>query len=67
MPMDRSHLKEVYPNLIQYLRRVNQGEVVAKAKKMFMATLAFYKVYLPHLMNLAISGKFLLQQTFRSR
>jgi len=64
MPMDRSHLKEVYPNLIQYLRRVNQGEVVSfqsKEKNAHGDVGFLQKVYLPHFNESGdITGHFVL-------
>ncbi|WP_420936041.1 ATP-binding protein [Alteromonas sp. A081] len=51
MPMEKSHLEDIYPHLIQYLRRVNDGEVVSfqSQERNAQGIWGFLqKVYLPH-------------------
>lgn len=64
MPMDKSHLKEVYPKLIPYLRRVKQGEVVnfQSEEQNANGEVGFLqKVYLPHFNESGeIAGHFVL-------
>lgn len=64
MPMERSHLKSVYPNLTKYLKRVNQGEVVSfqSEERNAHGEVGFLqKVYLPHFDESGeITGHFVL-------
>jgi PAS domain S-box-containing protein len=63
-PMEKSHLEEIYPNLKQYLKRVNQGEVVSfqSRERNAVGKWGFLqKVYLPHFSEDGkIAGHFVL-------
>jgi PAS domain S-box-containing protein len=51
VPIERSHLRKVYPRLAQYIKRVNNGEVVSFQSEETNAdgeTGFLQKVYLPH-------------------
>lgn len=63
-PMENSHLKDVYPNLVHYLKRVSKGEVVSfqSRERNAVGELGFLqKVYLPHFDSEGtIAGHFVL-------